>query len=119
MMKAFQVEAPVDKEVSEPLFFADAEAAGLAFCLSHVQKYLALLFAQRKRKHVGLVGLVAILFVHPLRERVAADHKGELEARAEYGARYFFKRNMRNGAADRSFGGEHYRLVSERNKCLH
>ena len=97
----------MDKKVGKPLLFRESEAARFARGLPDIQKYLTFIFTDRKREDVGLVRLLAIFFVHGSCERIAADDKRKLKTRTEDGARDFFKRNMRRGAANSTSYVEH------------
>ena len=103
------MKAAVDKKVGKPLPFRELETARFARRLPDIQKYFAFILAERKREHVGLVGLFAVLPIHMLREHISAYDEREFKTRAEGGARDFFKRNIRNGAANSTSYVQHYR----------
>src|SRR6185369_13321356 len=105
--------------MGEPLSFRELEAARFATCFAYIQKYFALVLVEREREHIGFVGLLAVLLVHFLCERIATDDERKLKTRAKNGTRDFFKRNIRGRGANSMSYVEHYRLVSERNECSH
>lgn len=99
MIETLEVEAPVDKQMSKPLPFGEFVAARFALRFANIQKYLSLVLSERKGEHVGFVGLLAVLFVHLLGERITADDKRKFKTRTQDGVRDFFKRNIRGRAA--------------------
>lgn len=78
MIESLEMKTPVYEEEREPLPQRDAVLFRLALGAPHIHENLAFRLGKGKRKHVGAVRFVTVLFVDPLREKVPADDEGEL-----------------------------------------
>ncbi|OGG53173.1 hypothetical protein A3H16_01270 [Candidatus Kaiserbacteria bacterium RIFCSPLOWO2_12_FULL_53_8] len=73
MAEAFQMEAPVDKQVGQMVTEGHMVAARLARRLSHVEEYLTLGFRNRERQNVRRIRLFPMLPIHSLCQCICAD----------------------------------------------
>lgn len=73
----------------------DAKRPRFASRLTDVEENLAFAFREGEGKHVGGVRFLAVGFVEPLRECIAAENEGECKVPPEEGRAHVFKGNGR------------------------